>query len=98
MGGRVGRSRRYERQTSRDVQRAVSRVSRVRGLTTDESTEALRGRAVRTGVSVHAAALAVMATSPTDELVTSGADLVDRQGRAQPDRSDRSDRSVRNQR
>jgi len=65
----MGRGNPYERQTSRDVQRAVALVSRVRGLTADESVEALEERATHTGVSIHAAALAVMATSPTDELL-----------------------------
>jgi hypothetical protein len=66
----MSRSRPRDEQTSRDVQRAMALVSEVRRLTTDESGQALRNRAAETGVSVHAAALAVMATSPADDLVT----------------------------
>ncbi len=66
----MGRSSAHEQQTNRDVERAVALVSRVRGLTTSQSTDALRDRASHTGVSVHAAALAVLATRPTDELLT----------------------------
>jgi hypothetical protein len=59
----------HELQPSRDVRRAQRLVSRVHGLTTDESAEALRGRAGDCGISVHAAALAVLSASPTDELL-----------------------------
>lgn len=65
----MGRSP-HERQTRRDVRRAVELVSRVRGMSASESARALDRHASRTGLSVHAAALAVMATSPTDELLT----------------------------
>jgi hypothetical protein len=64
----VGKSP-HEQQTSRDVHRAQSLVSRVRGLDPDESAEALRHRASRSGISLHAAALAVLSASPTDELL-----------------------------
>jgi hypothetical protein len=59
-----------EQQTHRDIQRAQTLVSRVRGLTTDAAAEALKGRASEVEVSLHAAALAVLATSPTDKLLT----------------------------
>ena len=58
-----------EQQTSRDVHRAQSLVSRVRGLSTDESARALRRRASQAGISLHAAALAVLSASPTDDLL-----------------------------
>jgi AmiR/NasT family two-component response regulator len=64
----VGKSP-HDQQTSRDVHRAEGLVSRVRGLSTDESAEALRERACESGISLHAAALAVLSTSPTDELL-----------------------------
>jgi hypothetical protein len=59
----------HEQQTSRDVRRAAGLVSRVRGLSSVESAEALRDRASQSGISVHAAALAVLSASPTDELL-----------------------------
>jgi hypothetical protein len=59
----------HEQQTSRDVRRAESLVSRVRGVSTDEGAEALRHRASESRISVHAAALAVLSDSPTDELL-----------------------------
>jgi hypothetical protein len=59
-----------EQQTHRDIQRAQTLVSQVRGLTRDEAAEALKGRASEVEVSLHAAALAVLATSPTDVLLT----------------------------
>ncbi len=64
----VGKSP-HEQQTSRDVDRARSLVSRARGLPPDESAEALRRRAAQSGISLHAAALAVLSDSPTDELL-----------------------------
>jgi hypothetical protein len=65
------RDRHHEQQTSRDVHRAEVLVSRVRGMSVDESAGALRRHASACGVSLHAAALSVLATSPTDELLTS---------------------------
>ena len=59
----------HEQQTSRDVHRAQRLVSRVRGLSTDESARALRHRASQSGISLHAAALAVLSASPTDDLL-----------------------------
>jgi hypothetical protein len=59
----------HEQQTSRDVHRAETLVSDVRGLSTDEGARALRRRAAQCGVSLHAAALAVLSASPTDELL-----------------------------
>jgi|1186.fasta_scaffold1119698_1 hypothetical protein len=58
----------HEQQTSRDVHRAQSLVSRVRGLSSDESARALRHRASQSGISLHAAALAVL-SAPTDDLL-----------------------------
>jgi hypothetical protein len=63
----VGKSP-LEQQLSRDVRRAESLVSRARGLSTDESARALRHRALTSGISLHAAALAVL-SAPTDELL-----------------------------
>lgn len=59
-----------EQQEARDVRRAQLLVSQARGLTTNQSASALRARASQTAVSLHAAALAVLATRPTDELLT----------------------------
>jgi hypothetical protein len=59
----------HEQQTSRDVHRAESLVSRVRGLDPDESARALRHRGSQSGISLHAAALAVLSASPADELL-----------------------------
>ena len=58
-----------EVQENRDVDRAQSLVSRVRGLSRSESAAALRRRASEIGVSLHAAALAVLASSPVDDLL-----------------------------
>jgi hypothetical protein len=62
-----------EQQTQRDIGRAQTLVSQVRGLTPDEAAHALESRASQVQVSLHAAALAVLATSPTDDLLTDGA-------------------------
>jgi hypothetical protein len=44
-------------------------VALIRGLTRDESAEALRYRAAVMGLSIHAAALAVLTPEPIDELL-----------------------------
>lgn len=62
-----------EQQAQRDIGRARTLVSRVRGLSPDEAADALESRASQVNVSLHAAALAVLASSPTDELLTDGA-------------------------
>lgn len=56
-------------QASRDVRRAQELVAHVCRLDRDRSARELRHRAAASGVSLHAAALAVLATSPTDELL-----------------------------
>lgn len=61
-----------QQQTQRDIGRAQTLVSRVRGLTPDEAAVALESRASQVQVSLHAAALAVLATSPTDDLLIDG--------------------------
>jgi hypothetical protein len=66
----MARSNPEERQTEREIQRAAALVSTVRGLDTDQSADALRDHAAAQGVSLHAAALAVLATEPTDRLLT----------------------------
>ena len=58
-----------ELQTRRDICRAEFLVALVRGLTRDESAEALRYRAAVVGLSIHAAALAVLTPGPIDELL-----------------------------
>jgi hypothetical protein len=58
-----------ELQTRREIRRAEALVSSVRGLDTDRGAAALRHRATAEGVSLHAAALAVLATEPTDRLL-----------------------------
>jgi hypothetical protein len=56
-------------QASRDVRRAQELVAHVCRLDRARSARELRRRAATSGVSLHAAALAVLATSPTDELL-----------------------------
>jgi hypothetical protein len=56
-------------QTRRDICRAEFLVALVRGFTRDESVEALRYRAAAGGLSIHAAALAVLNSEPIDELL-----------------------------
>ncbi len=48
-------------QVRRDLRRAYALIGRLRGLSTEESVAALHDHAVLTDVSVHAAALAVLA-------------------------------------
>lgn len=75
----------HELQPSRDVRRAENLVSRVHGLSTHESAEALRGRAGDCGISLHAAALAVLSASPTDELLLDPSRARPSPGRSAPD-------------
>jgi hypothetical protein len=56
-------------QATRDVRRAQELVAHVCRLDRDRSARELRRRATTSGVSLHAAALAVLATGPTDELL-----------------------------
>ena len=58
-----------ELQTRRDIRRAEALVASVRGLDPARGGAALRHRAAAEGVSLHAAALAVLSTEPTDELL-----------------------------
>jgi hypothetical protein len=58
-----------ELQTRRDICRAEFLVALARGLTRDQSAEALRYRAAAEGLSLHAAALAVLIPEPTDEVL-----------------------------
>ena len=66
----MARTSPHEQQTHRDIRRARTLVAQVRGWTTHEASEALEKRASEGEVSIHAAALAVLATSPTDVLLT----------------------------
>jgi hypothetical protein len=56
-----------ELQPTRDICRAVFLIALAQGLTRDQSAEVLRYRAAAQGLSLHAAALAVLAPKPTDE-------------------------------
>lgn len=58
-----------ELQTRRDICRAEFLVALAWGLTRDHSAEALRYRAAAQGLSLHAAALAVLTLEPTDEVL-----------------------------
>jgi hypothetical protein len=58
-----------ELQTRREICRAEFLVALAQGLTRDQSVEALRYRAAAEGLSVHAAALAVLTPEPTDEVL-----------------------------
>jgi len=55
-----------ELQTRQDICRAEFLVALARGLTRDQSAEALRYRAAAEGLSLHAAALAALTPEPTD--------------------------------
>lgn len=68
----MGRRNPREQQAHRDIERARTLVSRRRGLSAQEAADALHGRATEVRVSLHAAALAVLATSPIDELLSDG--------------------------
>ena len=56
-----------ELRTRRNICRAEFLVALAWGLTRDQSAEALRYRAAAQGLSLHAAALAVLTPEPTDE-------------------------------
>jgi hypothetical protein len=58
-----------ELQTRRDICRAEFLVALGQGLTRDQSAEALRYRAAAEGLSLHAAALAVLTPEPADEVL-----------------------------
>ena len=55
-------------QTRRDICRAEFLVALAQGLGRDESAQALRYRAAAAGLSLHAAALAVLTAEPIDEV------------------------------
>ena len=59
-----------ELQTRRDICRAEFLVALARGITREESAAALRYRAAAEGLSLHAAALAVLTVEPMDEVLT----------------------------
>ena len=56
-------------QRASDVRRAEHRVATARGLTVHQGATVLRARAGELGVSVHAAALAVLAAAPLDDVL-----------------------------
>lgn len=58
-----------ELQTRQDICRAEFLVALARGLSREGSAEALRNRARAQGLTLHAVALAVLSTEPTDELL-----------------------------
>ena len=64
---RLLRSRRGDDQAHRDVHRAEVLVARTRGITDVQSAAALRRQAAENEVSLHAAALAALSTTPPDE-------------------------------
>lgn len=59
-------------QRTSDVRRAESRVAVARGLTIHQGATVLRARAGELGVSLHAAALAVLAAKPVDDALRGG--------------------------
>lgn len=59
----------HELQTRQDICRAQFLVALARGLTHEESVEALKYRAAAERLSIHAAALAVLSTDPIDEVL-----------------------------
>jgi hypothetical protein len=59
----------HELQRRRDICRAEFMLSLASGLARDASVEALRYRAAAAGLSLHAAALAVLSTGPTEQLL-----------------------------
>jgi hypothetical protein len=63
------RRRPYDQQSEADVRRAQRLVATTRGCTLREGAEALRARATDLGVSLHAAALAVLTARPVDPLL-----------------------------
>jgi AmiR/NasT family two-component response regulator len=62
----LGLKRGEEVQADREVERAEGLVAEVFGLGPEQAASALRDEAAATGVSVHAAALAVVANWATD--------------------------------
>jgi hypothetical protein len=58
----------HERQDERDVERAARMIADAHGLTSAQGFHALGDRAAHAGISLHAAALAAVSTSPRDEL------------------------------
>lgn len=59
----------HEMPRRRDICRAEFMLALASGLAHDASVEALRYRAAAAGVSLHAAALAVLSTEPTEQLL-----------------------------
>lgn len=59
----------HELQRRREICLAEFMLSLASGLARDASVEALRYRAAAAGVSMHAAALAVLSTAPTEQLL-----------------------------
>ena len=59
----------HEPQKRRDICWAEFMLSLASGLAREASVEALRYRAAAAGVSLHAAALAVLSTEPTEQLL-----------------------------
>lgn len=55
------RSKEHDLHADRDIRQAYRLISRLRGLNAEDSVAALHDHAVLTGVSVHTAALAVLA-------------------------------------
>lgn len=55
----------HEERADREVERAEALVAEQLGMSPDEASSALRDEALATGVSVHAAALAVVANWAT---------------------------------
>lgn len=64
----MARKNPHERQDERDVERAARMIADAQGLTSAQGFHALGDRAVRADISLHAAALAAVSTSPRDEL------------------------------
>ncbi len=56
----MARPDKIDLQAARDIRRAYLLIGRLRGLTADDSAAVLHDHAVLTGVSLHAAALAVL--------------------------------------
>lgn len=59
----------HDQQSEADVRRAQRLVATTRGCTLREGADALRARATDLGVSLHAAALAVLTARPVDPLL-----------------------------
>lgn len=64
----MARKNLHDRQDRRDVVRAARMIADAHGLTGAQGFQALGDRAARSGISLHAAALAAVSTSPRDEL------------------------------